>query len=132
MKQNKIIKLHIILLVIACFFAIIICKRSLAKIKIPSFTPDVIDMSDNYSRHWPYDMSLRVNEILCIHDGIDPFDVFERKITTEKYSGFHRPDMPREPHEGKKYVHAYTAWHTTVFWWFGFVPEHICIIILTI
>lgn len=131
MKLNKNIILRIILLAIACIFAITLSKGLFAKKKKQNLTPAAIDII-NYSRHWPYDMSLRVNEILCMHDGIDPFDVFERKITTEKYSGFHRPDMPREPHEGKKYVHAYTPWHATVFWWFGSVPEYICIVILTI
>lgn len=79
----------------------------------------------NYSI-FAHDLSLRHNEITCMHKGIDPFDIFERKIESEEFCGTHRPDMPDEPFNGRKVVHTYPAWHMAVFWWFGYIPKGVC------
>ena len=76
---------------------------------------------------WAFDCKLRHNEISCIQTGVDPFDIFERKIESEEFYGFPRPDKPRENKNGRKIVHTYPAWHMPVFWWYGYVPTNVCI-----
>ena len=82
--------------------------------------------------YWAWDFDLRRNEIACAHTGTDPFDVWERKVETDRFCGFTRPDMPIErPAEGRLYgdklpVHAYPPWHTALCWWYGFVPKWVC------
>ena len=66
----------------------------------------------------------------CMHEGIDPFDIFERKISSSKYRGHDRPDMPNEPDDTRKVVHAYPAWHTAIFWWYGYMPKWLCLTFL--
>lgn len=81
---------------------------------------------------WASDLLLRYNEIACDHTGIDSFDIFERKITSEEFCGIDRPDKPKEERNGRNRVHAYPAWHTAVFWWYGYVPRSVCIAIMAI
>lgn len=82
-------------------------------------------------RYWAWDFDLRRNEIACAHEGIDPFDVWERTVESERFCGFTRPDKPTERVDGKLYgdkrpVHAYPAWHMALFWWYGWVPKWVC------
>ena len=77
------------------------------------------------------DFDLRYNEMLCSHQGVDPYDVWERKTTVGgMFQGFWRPDMPRtggdETRPGVMYVHSYPAWHTTYFWWYAWLPRSAC------
>jgi len=82
--------------------------------------------------YWAWDFDLRRNEIACAHEGIDPFDVWERKVENARFCGFARPDKPIERSaEGSLYgdklpVHAYPAWHMALFWWYGFLPKWGC------
>ena len=118
MKQNKIVWLQIatmagcVLLGIICFYNI---NKSIHK---------------STSLFLGYDIYLRRNEISCMHKGIDPFDIFERKIESEEFCGYPRPDMPEEPINGRRIVHSYPPWQMAVFWWYGYVPEGVCMAIM--
>ena len=89
--------------------------------------------SVTFHKHWdiyPWDMTYRRNEILCAHTGVDPFDIFERKIESEEFCGIRRPDMPRIPKNGRKEVHTYPATHMALFWWYGYFPMSVCAAIM--
>lgn len=91
----------------------------------------------NYAWHtwkerFACDLTVRHNEIECIRTGVDPFDIFERKISSEVYRGIFRPDKPEEPKDGRKIVHSYPAWHMAFFWWNNYVPRNLCIVLMLI
>lgn len=79
---------------------------------------------------WAIDCILRHNEVSCIHTGVDPFDIFERKIESDEFYGYRRPDKPNEPGNGRKLVHSYPPWHMALFWWYGYVSTNVCIAIM--
>jgi len=113
MKANKIAILW--MLAIACGLQVFFCISYLLR----------------HNNNWACDFIYRYNEINCMHDGIDPFDIFERKITSENFRGHDRPDKPDEPEDSRRIVHAYPAWHTPIFWWYGYTPKWICLAFLT-
>ena len=82
--------------------------------------------------NFPIDLGMRRNEIICAHDGIDSFDIFERKIESDQFCGWDRPDKPNEIKGNRGFVHAYPAWHTTIFWWYGSVSKKTCVIIMMV
>lgn len=69
------------------------------------------------------DLNLRYNEVVCSHDGINPFKIWSHEITHDRYQGLMRYDMPEERRPGKLEVHAYPPWHTTFFWWYPLLPR---------
>ena len=71
------------------------------------------------------DFTARYNEILCSHDGVDPFEVWSHQINSDKYQGLPRPDMPSAVDSRRKIVHAYPAWHILFFWWYPYVPQSV-------
>jgi len=115
MKQNRRLWLHIVLMAV--------CILLLG-----------IDLTNFARRTWKerfaYDLTLRHNEIECIRTGVDPFDIFERTISSKEYRGIFRPDKPEEPQDDRKIVHSYPAWHMAFFWWNNFVSRNICIVIM--
>ncbi len=70
-----------------------------------------------------FDSTLRYNEVCCSHTGVNPFDVWDRKVETRHYRGYHRYDKPylNVGDLKKKMVHAYPPWHTTFFWFYGWM-----------
>ena len=116
MKANRTSRFWIALLAIACGLQVFFCISYLLR--------------HNYN--WACDFIYRYNEINCMHDRIDPFDIFERKITSEHFRGHDRPDKPDEPEDSRRIVHAYPAWHTPIFWWYGYTPKWFCLAFLTI
>ena len=117
MKTSKIATCQIALLAIAFCVNGIYCLNFLKKYA-------------NYSNNWRCDLFYRYHEIVCMHEGIDPFDIFERKITSKKYIGYERPDKPNEPVNGRRIVHAYPAWHAALFWWYGYVHKWACLAVM--
>ena len=113
MKRNKKLRLQIVLLSLAC---VLLAVDGLF------FMPKILKFS--------WDLNLRRNEIICAHDGIDSFDIFDRKVSSEQFCGWPRPDKPNETKGNREYVHAYPPWHTAVFWWYGSVSKNACIIIM--
>ena len=117
MKTSKIATCQIALLAIAFCVNGIYCLNFLKKYA-------------NYSNNWRCDLFYRYHEIVCMHEGIDPFDIFERKITSKKYIGYERPDKPNGPVNGRRIVHAYPAWHAALFWWYGYVHKWACLAVM--
>ncbi len=75
--------------------------------------------------HRGCDLMFRINEVQCAHTGVNPFDVWDRKVTTERFRGMDREDREETPPEDahKLVVHAYPAWHTTYCWFYGWLPR---------
>ena len=73
------------------------------------------------------DLTCRINEVQCSHTGVNPFDVWDQKVTTECFRGLDRndkpPPLPQDRH--KLVVHAYPPWHTTYCWFYGWLPRPI-------
>ena len=75
---------------------------------------------------WGFDLGFRHSEIACAHEGIDPFDIWNRTVVSDRFRGWNRPDKPAEPPDGRLKVHAYPAWHMAPCWWYGSVPWWLC------
>lgn len=69
------------------------------------------------------DLNLRYSEICCSHEGVNPFWVWERELSHPRYKGLERHDKPDDPSSDKMKVHAYPPWHTTLFWWYPWLPR---------
>lgn len=79
-------------------------------------------------RTFGFDLRWRRNETVCAHQGVNSFHVWNRDVTAAGFRPAMRPDMPDVPEDGsKKTVHAYPAWHTAIFWWYGWFPETVCL-----
>lgn len=73
------------------------------------------------------DLTYRMNEVQCSHTGVNPFDVWDQKVTTERFRGLDRNDKPPPSSQDrhKLVVHAYPPWHTTYCWFYGWLPRPI-------
>ncbi len=78
------------------------------------------------------DIRLRHNEVSCSHTGVNPFKIYNRDITSTVYTGYARPDLNCYPEPNKKIVHAYPPWHTTFFWWFGWLPQNYVVMLMSL
>lgn len=72
------------------------------------------------------DFDLRYNEISCSHEGVNPFKIWSREISSDRYRGYQRPDKEEDAASGKLPVHSYPPWHTTFFWWYPSLSRAIC------
>lgn len=83
-----------------------------------------------------WDLRLRYDEIQCVQGGLNPYEIFVGKVTSPKYRGHPRPDVPFDTDESKKLVCTYPAWHTSWCYFYGWLPwpfmRLACIIINTI
>ncbi len=77
--------------------------------------------------HCGCDLTMRINEVQCAHTGVNPFDVWERNVSTERFRGYDRGDKDPVSAEDahKLVVHAYPPWHTTYCWFYGWLPRPI-------
>ena len=75
--------------------------------------------------HRGCDLMFRISEVQCAHTGVNPFDVWDRKVTTERFRGMDREDRAETPPEDahKLVVHSYPPWHTTYCWFYGWLPR---------
>ena len=82
--------------------------------------------------HRGCDLMFRISEVQCAHTGVNPFDVWDRKVTTERFRGMDREDRAETPPEDahKLVVHAYPAWHTTYCWFYGWLPRAVTVALL--
>ena len=81
------------------------------------------------------DFFLRIHEVQCAHAGVNPFHVWDRTVTVPGFYGHNRPDMenvPAQDRVGKHQVHAYPPWHTTFFWFYGWLPPAFSVILLCV
>ena len=67
----------------------------------------------------PSDLWLRHNEICCSHEGVNPFDIWNRAVVHPVYKGHEHPPYPDDNALAKLTVHAYPPWHTAFMWWMG-------------
>lgn len=72
------------------------------------------------NRKDPSDLRLRYNEICCSHTGVNPFDVWNQKVTHPNF-GYHDHPPYSDDVSNKPKVHAYPPWHTTFFWFYGWI-----------
>ena len=79
------------------------------------------------------DLQLRRNEICCAHQGVNSFRIWTRETTLSGFTPITRPDMenlPRAP--GDAVVHAYPPWHTAMFYFYGWLPEQMCLSLMSV
>lgn len=82
---------------------------------------------------YPIDLRFRRDEIRCAHQGVNSFRIWNREISLKGFTPLDRPDMPNvERGKDDRYVHAYPAWHTCFFYFYGWMPEHICIVLMAV
>lgn len=77
------------------------------------------------------DLRFRHNEICCSHERVNPFDVWARRIESNRFVGLNRPDFPKES-STKLIVHAYPPWHTTFAWFYKWIPQEALAALVTI
>lgn len=84
----------------------------------------VDEQRKNSSLSQPCDLKMRHNEMLCIHRGVNPFRIWNREVQDEQFHGLARFDLdgPDAVMDFDRSVHAYPPWHTTFFWWYGWLP----------
>lgn len=80
------------------------------------------------------DFRLRYNEVEVSHRGVNPYKIWNGDTTLAGYRPWLRPgiDTVDDNHTGESYfseddgtrpVIGYAPWHTTFFWWYGWVPR---------
>ena len=80
-----------------------------------------------------HDLRLRRNEIRCAHQGVNSFRIWNREVELSGFVPLNRPDkedVRRGP--GDVVVHAYPPWHTTMFWFYGWLPETFCVSLMSV
>ncbi len=77
------------------------------------------------------DLKLRYHEVCCSHTGVNPFHIWNQTIMSDKYKGIPHPDYKYDESPNKFEVHAYPAWHTTFFWFYGFISENVCVVLMS-
>lgn len=80
-----------------------------------------------------HDLRLRRNEIRCAQQGVNSFRIWNREVELEGFVPLNRPDkenVARKP--GDVFVHAYPPWHTTMFWFYGWLPETFCVSLMSV
>ena len=79
------------------------------------------------------DLLYRRNEICCARQGVNSFRIWNRETTLPGFAPLERPDKPDAPKTaGDAVVHAYPPWHTAMFYWYGCIPERLCLTIMSI
>ncbi len=79
------------------------------------------------------DLQMRRNEIICAHQGINSFRIWNRELTVPGFVPWGRPDKEKIQYkEGDAKVHAYPAWHTTMFWFYGWITKDRCIALMSL
>lgn len=83
-------------------------------------------------KNFACDLKLRRNEVCCAHLGVNSFHLFEREQSIEGFCSIERPDKPNEncPDNSRR-VHAYPPWHVAFFWFYGWMPELLCIALMS-
>lgn len=77
------------------------------------------------------DFRTRHAEILCAHRGVNSFHIWNRDVTLPGYWPIPRPDIPcADYHEGDLCVHAYPPWEVFFFYFLGWFPVGICLVLM--
>lgn len=79
------------------------------------------------------DLRLRYNESRCAHQGVNSFRIWNREMTLAGFAPYSRPDMESvTPAPGDAVVHAYPPWHTSLFYFYGWMPELMCMLVMAL
>ncbi len=78
------------------------------------------------------DTRLRHNEIRCSHYGKNPFHIWNHDYVDVSYQGIQRPDYDYQENSNKLNVHSYPPWHTTYFWWYGWLKQSHCVMFVRV
>ena len=80
------------------------------------------------------DVRMRRNEICCAHQGVNSFRIWNREATLPGFAPLDRPDRESVDWESEKAgrVHAYPPWHTAFFWFYGWLPEILCVTLMSV
>ena len=80
-----------------------------------------------------FDLRLRRSEIRCAHQGVNSFRIWNREVERPGFVPLSRPDredVPRAP--GTAIVHAYPPWHTILCYFYGWLPETMCLSVMSV
>lgn len=116
MKASKVLGIFAVILAVA----ILICAGS----------SNFFTRFGNRTELFAGDFSLRHSEILCAHQGVNSFHVWNRDIVLPGFRPFQRPDMPNVADNGELTVHAYPPWEVCYFYFFGWLPFNICLALM--
>jgi len=71
----------------------------------------------------PCDFRLRLNELACLRDGVNPYSVWHEDVAKVPYYPLHKPEMANavltEP------INAYTPWEYTMAMPFAWLPRRV-------
>lgn len=81
------------------------------------------------------DFNMRYNEVQCIKEGINPYDIWSGAISSSKYYGIYKGN----PNHAPEQIHAYSPWEYTYLFPLACLPKRIassvfhaiCLFILT-
>ena len=80
-----------------------------------------------------WDARLRRNEICCAHQGVNSFRIWNRETALLGFTPLPRGDKADVPHAADDaMVHAYPPWHTSMFYWYGWLSERAHRVLLTL
>lgn len=86
--------------------------------------------STEFEEKWSGDFGLRYNEICCIGDGINPYDISDGSVPSEKYASWMRSVNRNQ--SGKKHVGGYPPWEYPLFAPFALLPMQYSFAIFTL
>ena len=104
-------KIPAIAALFAALSALALAALAFATVFFPATATDERDLFQG-------DFSLRYNEVRCLRQGVDPFDVWSGKIGSEQFARL----GGRRDAEAQELVHAYTPWEYTAMLPMSLVP----------
>lgn len=106
----------------------------IAVLSVAGIASGVISVTGCFSNDvFGFDLRMRRNEILCAHQGVNSFRIWNRELVLPGFVPLTRPDRADvERKDGDKVVHAYPAWHTLFFYFYGWLPELMCVAMMTL
>jgi len=79
------------------------------------------------------DVRLRRNEVCCAHKGVNSFRIWNHDCELEGFRPMSRPDKAGgHSHPGDMVVHAYPPWHTSLFYFYGCMPNLMCMCLMSV
>ena len=73
------------------------------------------------------DLRWRQNEVCCAHQGVNSFRIWNHERELEGFRPIWRPDKENKGRPGDRSVHAYPPWHTSLFYFYGWMPQSMCL-----
>ena len=90
-------------------------------------------IDDKWYDYYGGDACLRRDEILCAHQGVNSFHIWNGDTKLAGFVPYHRPDITNVvATSNDRAVHAYPPWHTAVSYWFGWVSERTYLVVMTV